>query len=757
MLIPKNLNFRFESISNVQSSSRLLQGLVSFCTTQMFAIVAVSYLHYLMAPPNRIKWMIYEFAIAMLLWWPVRNLYLPFVQSALRLVSAKEKIVIFSISIGYGVFISLWWAGTFQNGNWVHSASLQQFLNIILAVSQVGVATSLFLLLVSCVVKICYNDQKENATAEKTQLKFPATKTLIKYIFAICVFTFISNLFVVNYLKDEKIFYSWDYMVYWTKTTEMSRQIKENTVSEFWDSFRSNTQNEDYGPIPAFMPAVAMSFCGEGRSVYILAVANLYLLAIPGCASLFIRRTLPSASSISILFPFVCVLFSTIAWVPILKGYLDIGGVALAILVLQMYLGKPSGALHWNDVLSIGILLSLMTLFRRWYSFFVVAFFLMVMLDLGMNILANVNRNDLYSSIKMASRRIALFVMMGMCSLVFISSLAFQWVCRVVTTNYADDYYAYHSLDSLSQRVMIVVENCGIASALIMITSFAFLLFFCQTRRMALFVGLMPFVMLFHILKTQDPGPHHMYLFLPAFILLPSIALNQLFQAFGARLGSIFVSIISAWWIASMAVMYLPIAQPLGQYLRPAASRLYYPPMTRPDFDEFKRLIQYVSQITNENNLKYAVVGSSLTINPSMFLTADLSLNEQLLPKDRWISTPEVDRISCFPMGLLEADIVVVAWPPQTHLRPEEQQVVVLPAERIHNHIGIGKAFQKLPEVFHLANGVTVSLYQRIQELDKKDVEELASQLKAAHPTRPGLYTLPPMIDDYLVWPKANK
>ena len=199
-----------------------------------------------------------------------------------------------------------------------------------------------------------------------------------------------------------------------------------------------------------------------------------------------------------------------------------------------------------------------------------------------------------------------------------------------------------------------------------------------------------------------------------------------------------------------MAVMFLPSAQPLYPILRPAISRLFYPPLVRNDLPEFIRLLQATEREAQADDSRIAVVASSLTINPTMFQTADQSLGHSLLSKERVLLTPEVDRVSGFPVGFFEANVLVVAWPPQTHLRPEEQSVVVLTAERIHNHVGIGKAFDRLPEEYLLEGGVTVSLYLRKRPVEQNDLDELALRLKEAHPKRSGLFTPPPGIEKWL-------
>jgi hypothetical protein len=289
-----------------------------------------------------------------------------------------------------------------------------------------------------------------------------------------------------------------------------------------------------------------------------------------------------------------------------------------------------------------------------------------------------------------------------------------------------------------------------VANAIAVVVSILILVRSCETRRAALIVGLMPPIMLLQLLKTADPGPHHWYLLLPAYVLLPSLALAKVLGNARRLVRWLVVGLVAGAGATQMAVMFLPEARPLYPHLRPGVSRLYFPPIVKSDLPEFIRLLRATDEAAPTDTGRIAVVASSLTINPSMFATADLSLGQALLPSHKVLLTPEVDRVSGFPNGLFEADLVVVAWPPQTHLRPEEQQVIVLTAERLHHRTGIGKAFDRLPGEYHLAGGVTASLYVRARPVETCDLNELADRLREAHPNRPVLFTPQAGIERWL-------
>ena len=94
---------------------------------------------------------------------------------------------------------------------------------------------------------------------------------------------------------------------------------------------------------------------------------------------------------------------------------------------------------------------------------------------------------------------------------------------------------------------------------------------------------------------------------------------------------------------------------------------------------------------------------------------------------------PDVDAVDGPPSaGLKDCAIIIVGDPVQTHLNPDDQQTVVVPSREMLAGQGIGAKFRRTGEVFHLENGVSAIVFERLAPLDDADIAALQSRWRAA-------------------------
>ena len=163
-------------------------------------------------------------------------------------------------------------------------------------------------------------------------------------------------------------------------------------------------------------------------------------------------------------------------------------------------------------------------------------------------------------------------------------------------------------------------------------------------------------------------------------------------------------------------------------------------PLVRTDLDEVARLLHQLDRLTDGRPGYVYVLASSEVVSDQVLAFANRSLDADFSCVDRILQSAHVDLRDGFPAMLLEAEWVVLARPVQTHLDPDRQQVVVIPAECFLDGRGIARAFERVPVTFELEAGVSVDIYRRTRPIAPEEVADLSNRLRARYPDRPEVY-----------------
>ncbi len=688
-------------------------GVAAVVLAHALAVTLTSHCHYYVVKvPTRIEWFAAEFAVALVLWplcrWFVRGVWVVAKDAPLTRLGGPAAL---------GLFVNVWWAGQLDSLLWIHVQAAQLVLRPIFVVADWLSVSAVYAGALAVLVRT-----DPPVTAQHARLRLAANPSVI---LAFSLFLIAANTFAVWFVTSERTIYYWDMMGYWTWSAELA-ETATRSPADGWDLFRDRVQRRDYGLLPAVIPATAMAAFGDHRLVYVLAIVNGYLLAVAIASVAFVRRFAPESGLVGVALP-LALLAQPLVWMPLVRGYLDIGGAALAILALFVYLSRPVTELRWQHIVATAALLVALALFRRWYNFWVVSFLVVA------------GAEGAALAFRVGWRALRPAVAVGAVSGILLLSVAFPFVVNVVMMDYASAYSSYRDPAPFTERLAKLFDTAGWFLPAAIVGGALGLLALPGTRRVAVYLGAGAAVILLHFMRTQDFGPHHLYLFLPSFVLLPAVLLARL-RPWLVRLA---VGVAAAWGAFSMAAIHVPECESLHAALRPIVPKFPYPPLVRNDLDEVKRLLKFLDA---QSGGTIVVLGSGPDFNQTTILSARRSLRVPVESEGRLLPAPEVDRVNGFPAGVFEASLVVVADPPQVHLRESEQQTVLIPARELLAGTGIGKSFDRLPEVFQFDHGVRVHVFRRVRPIDPVDFAAFRERLRQAHPDTPRVYT-PPQAD----------
>ena len=547
----------------------------------------------------------------------------------------------------------------------------------------------------------------------------------------------IGNIFVISYLLAEKNIYYWDVSGYWIQCIDFTRALSANS-GEAMKSLYDSIATSDYNLLPVLPLSIAANTISSplqpvSHTLFIMAAYNLYAVPFICLVIRLMRRMMLDNETFSAakltLAAAVCMLF-TAALTPLLGGYIDIVGMMYAMLIcIIMYKHRFNLRAAWI----ISLLLVMLSLLRRWYLFWAVAFFPAAAVAYVVKCVCERG----YTPKMLIGDMFKLFCIgLGYIAVMLLFFRAF--FLRALTNNFADIYDAYKG-DGFAAELTDVI--CGIGLVFIILAAFGFVVMLLKKkmRVMAIFLAAQSVIIFVLFTRIQAFGVQHLYLFAPAVLI---------FAAAGAVFGVGGIKRKSARLCAHAAVMglllfnFIYVYTPMGSFAMPVFSDIRRPPRVMAGYSTIREITSYLNTATDGKNELVYVLASSDVINDEILVNA-------FLPHVRYavnglVSTYHIDKRDGFPNHLFMADILVVGDPVQTHMRPEDQQIVTVPTKKI---LAGDAANLELMKTFTIdaADGkdaVSVHIYRRVGAYDIGFAKEIEDELKAGYPRNPAVYEL---------------
>ena len=129
------------------------------------------------------------------------------------------------------------------------------------------------------------------------------------------------------------------------------------------------TEAPHAGGLPEVIPGLSQGVFGSSRLVYVLTLINVYAFGMALAAALAVRRLQPGRWSV--MGPLLASACTPWLWYPVARCQPDIGGLALALYALALYLPARRRGLDNGRLVALGLTLALLTWFRDWGVYWV--------------------------------------------------------------------------------------------------------------------------------------------------------------------------------------------------------------------------------------------------------------------------------------------------------------------------------------------------------------------------------------------------
>ena len=556
------------------------------------------------------------------------------------------------------------------------------------------------------------------------------------------VFAWLSIRFVD--LEKGAIYLS-DFATYWSQVVGIANDVRARGVTFdllkiLYDSVGKNHYN--------FLPAISLvpfQFLGLGsRSAFIAAIGFLFVgAAAHACGHLVLRHLKTrQASCIALLCGGLAMVSTCSIWWPVYRGYVDASAMACALGSIAILFGHNQK--HTSPVRAIlaGFLLGFSVLLRAYFSFYAIAFCVLLTIDVGVKVYRAPD----------ASLRTALLKFIG--AFAFGAALNAAIFPKFVSLSLSMNHGIHAAFLSdrtfLGDMWYLLTYFGGVFTAL------STLGILCYVRKMgfssALWIPLGASA-LGGLLFMRDAffGEHHRSLLLVGLLsstmLALGVALSQpkvrLHLAFLVLFGVACLGCISDLHGAGSAGVFNGMSAPEPPSGEPASRSKFWValfgfasprPMTRSDSAELARMYAYLDDlISKDPNARIYVLASGLSLS-------DMVIHASLLPSPglqfraarNLLPVHQVDSRDGVPSNLLAATYVLTSETLETHLKPGTQKCIEVPWRQFHEERGYARGFEPLRERFELQMGVKALVFKRTRASFPLEVKELEEDLRAA-------------------------
>jgi hypothetical protein len=550
-------------------------------------------------------------------------------------------------------------------------------------------------------------------------------------------------IFLAWFVAAEEWVYFWDYSNYWIRLADLTSGFRSSPVAAITRALES-VSFDKYNDLAALPLLPAALVFGNDRVTYVVSIAVVFglptmLLLAALMRRLFARDVAPSSSAgPTDLLPVVVALRTAAllpqVWFPVTVGYLDLVG-CIPILAVFLVLARDPTLARPRASFAVGLMLGLLPLLRRWYAFFPATFVATSLsMTIGSAILAR--RRGAWDATA-TRRRVAasLTLLLG------VALAALPLAGPVAESVFLRDHLSlqapYLRTPGLTGALWRVWTYFGSVTLGLAATGFVLAVRIPGLRRFALFLAAQAALLVCSFNLVQTFGENHFYLLIPTLLVFECLAIvSWLRGARSERQRRFRGGALSVLLVLNFSMVLVPVFSASGLRTSTAMAAIFgraqHAPWRRQDVGELGRLVRAVAAARSEaGGGSVYVLASSPRLNPDILRNAHLSLRELDLPDLRSAVSPgvHVDRRDGFPSDLLVATVVVTATPPQIHLAPEEQQVILVPAREIAAGTTIGRSFRTLPDRFQLEGGVTARVHVRERPLAPEDVHELRELL----------------------------
>lgn len=532
----------------------------------------------------------------------------------------------------------------------------------------------------------------------------------------ISIFVFIIFLFWIRYfIGQENTIYYWGFSDYWRRYIEVNEIFRQYGLIKVLVSSFQSIGFDSYNLFSILFLSIGWILNLVSRWQYILLVSVVFgggvWLTLYNLAK---KNVSKNEWGNVLIFSLIILIILPILWKPVLQGFLDVGALIFIFVIWKKHFKDGFVNLKFKEILIKSLWLSFLVVFRRYFVYWVISYFLM-------SVLEEIYRNK--RNIKKTFIGISKIGLTGVITFIVYFLVAYPLSLEMITNNYSVAYSAYK--DSTNFLIFLKNSFSQFGWLFIMTMFWGAVRYLRGKQREIVWFSIGQTILtLYLFFGVQDLSEQHYYLIIPMILIVELLLFlncrNEWYKLFllvvcflNFMVGFNFIKInresITTSWLTEVRLI----------------------PAKRRDMTVFGEVFKTLKHIEDNDKGKIYILASSNVINE------DILRGYCYLPEgdSYWnicrqiLDTAEIDLRDGFPSNIVEAKYVMVAEPIQYHLRSEDQEVVGIPAKMILNNNGIGKLFYKLPYEFNLEGNVKLMIYKYNGQSEFDEMEKISKTL----------------------------
>ncbi len=512
-------------------------------------------------------------------------------------------------------------------------------------------------------------------------------------IIALCVMAIIINLVSVIYVCNSTGIYYWSTAESWNVAIKIAQGAYRTNL---WGEVYNSIINLDFNFLSALPCALFIKIFGSSRLVYILSLANCYLIS--AYASIyFLAKKIGKAPIVT--------MFLTLFAIPamfymMIRGFSEIGGLFICIICINLYFDDNKRGEVIRGI-AIGILTALVVLISNVYIFFSISF-----------ITAMIAQSIIF---KQRFRKSVL----ALCTFALILLVFFgRYITGRITSLYGDASFNFNFI----LNTKFIVRYFGLVFMVAIIASSVYIFFKEKEKRMA-FLWIQLAVCYIMLTATRMHGQLHILLYLPSIIALFVICVRYI------KKEKVLV------WLMILALLqtvspFVARTQPTSveeiKYysLFPSFSMRYEKRDSSGDVLTLKRLLD---DAVGEGEY-LGVLSYSDIMNAELLNNVEISLNKHQYRRDYIAFTiPCFDSIIPDISPLCKANYMLVPTTVQTI--SDNQKILETATESFLGWRNIARAYEELYDYEMNIDGVDFKLFKRIRDVNETEKREFMQEL----------------------------